>query len=136
MTAALEELVSQVQDLAATLPDIIKIVPSLSQDEFLLEKISLCHQSLEGIMDVLRRTQVDQDLSMDSEMEPDSTHVASDGSLTESDESIVLDTPPLFRDGTEEQDSLKEVYRHGNHLCTSTGQFVRVIRFEKACANI
>ena len=134
MTTVLEELVSQVQDLAATLPDIIKMIPSLSQDEFLLENISLCHQSLKGIMDVLQQTHVDQDLTMETEL--DSTHVASDGSLTESDESFVLDPPPLFQECTEEQESLKEVYRHGNHLCTSTGQFVRVIRFEKACANI
>jgi hypothetical protein len=121
MTAALEELVSHVQGLTATLPGIIENVSSLSQDQFLLgiTKIFACRQSLEEIVDALLQIR-------GSETEPDLTHAASDGSLTESDESFVLDAPPLFQDGTEEQDSLNTVYRHGNHLFTSTGQFVSI----------
>ena len=71
-------------------------------------------------------TESDESFALD----PDLTHVASEGSLTESDESIVPDVPPLFQEGTKEQESLKMVYSDGNLLFTSTGQFVSVIYFD------
>jgi hypothetical protein len=142
MTTVLEELVSQVQNLTVVLPDVIKNVSSLSQDQFLLEftRISICRQSLEGIMDALVqiraskacstvKTDPDSDESfvLDAALLFQEPHVASDRSHTESDESIVFDAPPIFQEDTEEQDSLKMVYRHGKLLFASTGQFVSII---------